>query len=690
MPLCYHASFMAQGARVGGSASVPTERLAPPRTAATLGLGLALAVASFALALAIYFPTLGNEWAYDDVDYINQAADAMAGKLGYGEVLLRPQGEHLVVGFRMALFATLAVFGFDALPLRLAVLLAHALAAAMVGLLAYHYAPSRVAAFTATLVYVGACGMSSMWIWFPSGSTVPFAFVALTGAMLLLAHRQRLGVGRARWLAGAAVLVALLTESTTVPLVALPAAIDELERRRAGAGRWSLGAFTVGLLVAGGATAAIAATAYSRTFGPSVSLDVAAGLPRATFLLAVAPFRLLFPGVGVLAGDPGVRTGALGALLGLAVATPALALMLATWRRGAPALAVVAAACLVGPAGWLLLVGLGRSQSSYWELYVADRYFFPLLVPVALLAGAVAHTALPALRAWPRRHRLALGGLLLVFLGAELVLHRRAAIGRIPFDVYAAHERRFEMLQRLADRLEEAALALPPGAPPLHVPDTDLAFPDLHNGRFSTRVLVHVMTDGAGGRLRLGSEQVSESDQAILDPLFREWAVEVGEPPPHRRIRNGRLVDPREVRVVDFRQSAFDHAVGGGFSAWEGEHRWMGADGELRLRLVCPILRFLLRFPESIAAEVPGGVVRLRVTATDDALGLEVPLGELEVRGGDSTHSLDAGPLIRRTGAGRDVTLHLRADRTWVPAEVLEGSQDERELSVMFLTAGCF
>jgi hypothetical protein len=641
-------------------------------------------LAPLLLALAIYYPTLGSSWAYDDVDYINQAADAMAGKVGFWEVLLRPQGEHIVAGFRLALFATLSVFGISALPLRLAVLVAHATSAALLGLLARRYGGSTAAGLVAALVYVGACGLSSMWIWFPSGSTVPFAMVALTSAMLVLACRDRLGTRRARWIAVAAVVLALLTESTMVPLVALPAAIDELERRRAGAGRWSIGAFTLGLLLAGGAIGALAATMYSKTFGPSVSLDVVEGVPRAAFLLLVAPFRLFFPAIPVLAGHEGVRTGILGSLLGIAVAAPCFALLLALWRRGAPRLAGVAAACLVGPAGWLLLVGLGRSRSSYWELYLADRYFFPLLVPLALLCAAVATSLAPHLTSWTRQQRWALGALLLTFVGAELALHRRGAIQRIPFDVYAAHEARFAQLERLADRLEEAALALPEGEAPLQVPDTDLQFADLHNGRLSTRVLLHVMSDRAGGRLQLGGPEVSERDAAILTPLLGHWSVEVGEPPPYRGIVQGRLVDPRLVTHVDFATASFDDRVGGGFSGWEGAHRWMGADGEVNLRLVSSVLTFDLALPEQAAAIVPGQKIRLDVTASDTGLDLVVPLGHLDVLPGRRTYTLDAAPFIQRIGAGREVKLLLRADHTWKPTEAFPGVIDDRDLSVMF------
>jgi hypothetical protein len=158
----------------------------------------------------MYFPTLGSSWAYDDIDYINQAADTMADRQGFLDLLLRPQAEHIVAGFRIVQYASLKLFGVAAFPFRLLVLIAHATSAFFLGLLAWRYSRSAAAALAAGVTYAGACGFSSMWIWFPAGSTVPFAMAALTGGLVALAWRQYLGIGRARLLAGAAVVAALL------------------------------------------------------------------------------------------------------------------------------------------------------------------------------------------------------------------------------------------------------------------------------------------------------------------------------------------------------------------------------------------------------------------------------------------------------------------------------------------------
>ncbi|HEV8630428.1 MAG TPA: hypothetical protein VGV61_08930 [Thermoanaerobaculia bacterium] len=674
-----------------GAAAI--EPVVTRRRRGTRAVAARLGVLALGLALLLYYPTLRNSWAYDDIDYINQAADALARKQGHGYLatLLRPQGEHIVSGFRLLLFASLKLFGIAALPFRLLVLIAHAASAVFLGLLARRYSSSAAAAVAATTLYVAACGLSSMWIWFPSGASVPFATAALTAAMLALAHRHRLGQRRARLLAGAAVVVALFTESTLVPLVALPIVIDEHERRQEGAGRFSLGAFTLFCLGAAVGMAALVSSLSTRTFGPHLRPSLVHGLPSAAFLMISAPLRLAFPGLAIAPSEPGPRTAVVGSLLGLVVAAAVSALLLVLWRRALPRLAVVAALCALGPLGWLVLVGSGRWRSNYWDMYEADRYYFPLLVPLALLAGAVAATAPARLGSWPRRQRLALAALLVVALGSELVLHRRAMLGEIRFGVYAAHEARFAQLQVLARLLEQTAATLPADEPPLSLPDAQLWFPDVHNGYLGTSVLLEVCARGGGSRLRLGGARVSARDARLLNPVLEDWAREVGEPLPYLTVdASGQITDAHLVRMADFRRGPDAGTVVSGFYDWVNGSRWMGKRGELRVTLTSPGLSFVLAAPMDQLRAAGIAELDVAVTAVDEATARAVPLGMLKVNTpGIQLHRLDATPFLSGLGDGRRVHLVLAAHRTWRPVDVLPASSDPRELSIMVLAAGC-
>lgn len=633
------------------------------------------------LALLLYFPTLGSSWAYDDMDYINQAADAMAGERGFFEVLFRPQGEHIVAGFRLILYASLKLFGIEALPYRLLVLLAHAASAFFLGLLARHYSGSDAAGLATGVVYVGACGFSSMWVWFPSGGTVPFALALITGGLLALAKRGR----HARLIAGTALVAALLTESTLAPMSALLLLLDEYERRRHGRPRSPVGLFSVFCVVATVAIAGLASYLYTKTFGPGLDLSLRHGIPRSAFLLLVAPFRLFLPGVPIQGWEPGAATAIKGSLLGLAVGVPILALLFLLWRRGIPRLAWIAALLAVGPLGAVGLVGLGRWRTSYWELYYADRYFFTLLVPVSLLAGAVAVSVSERLRT--PRARAVLLLFLAVFLLAELFLHRRAMLHRIPFGVYEAHEARFEQMERLAHRLKEASQALPAGAPPLQVPDATIWLPEVHNGHLNLRTILHAVGGGPGERLRLVEGPVSERDAEILNPVLEAWATEVGEPLPYLSIRDGELVDAHTIAFVDFRREEHAKETLSGFHSWEGTYRWMRKKGEIGLVLRCREVAFVLATSPEALQEGP---LEVQVTVVDEQTRFAAPIGKIRMKKPEPrNYPLDALPFLVRLGAGRRVRLTLESDRTWRPVDRIAGSGDTRELSVQVQATGC-
>ncbi|HVS00716.1 MAG TPA: hypothetical protein VMW27_29115 [Thermoanaerobaculia bacterium] len=666
-------------------AGAPSER--PETAGLSFRFALGLAAVVLAIALFHFWPTLGVSWAYDDIDYINHAISVMSGDWGFWETLIRPQGEHVVAGFRLALYAHLKMFGIDPRPFRALVLLMHAASGFFLGLLALRYSGSRPAGIASGAAYVAPCGFSSMWVWFPSGSCVPFALAALTAAMAVLAWRQSLGVRRSRVLAGLLVLVALANESTLAPLVALPMMIDEYERRREGA-RGPVGVFSLFCAVVTVTAAGLSSWLYRRTFGGQFSINVMKGVPRAAFLLLVAPFRFFFPGLfpGV---DPGAETALVGTTLGLVIAAPVLALLLGLWRRGVPRLVHVAALSTLGPLGTVGLVGLGRWTSSYREFYDADRYFFTLLIPVSLLAGAVVAELAPRLRGWPRYQRLAIFALLVVFLGVELKLHRRAMLNRIPFDVYGLHAKRWDQLQKLAERLDAAARALPPGAPPLTVPDVPLVFSDVHNGQILSGALVHVLGRGEP-RLRLGDRRVSDRDARLLNPILDAWARDIGEPLPYLTVDDGELVNARVVSKIDFRAGPHNRSVVSGFYGWENGYRWMAGEGVLRLSMLTPRLHLVLVAPLAALRQADPGIreMTVAVSAFDEASGFRADLGELRITSdGAQAFEIDNSPFLRSLGAGRTIQLGLRARPVWTPAKVM-GSADTRYLTVQVLYAG--
>src|SRR6185295_3937648 len=418
----------------GGELRAATVPAPSRRRGLRLGVPVALAAVVFAVGFIQLFRTFRLPFAYDDLDCLNLAADVMAGKAGFWAVAFRPHNEHLMPLLRMAFHASAAWFGIDATPFRLAVFGAHLLTAWFLGLLALRYSGRAAAAMAAGLAYVLPCGLSSMPLWVLVASGIPIGLLGVAGALLALAHRETLGVLRARLLAAAGCLWTLAAASGLMPLLVGPLLLDEYERRRAGGARRSLGPFAVFCLSAMGACALATAVLYARVYRHAPEVNLLRGFPRAGFLLVIAPYRYVLPGLGLPLAGSRLGNLILWSSLGVVFAAPAAALLVALWRRGAAPLGRVAILTAVGPLGALLLVGAGRWNWWYGELYEADRYFFTLLLPLALFAGAVAAAVAERLPDWTWRQRAAIAGLCLAALGAELALHRRALLGRVPFD----------------------------------------------------------------------------------------------------------------------------------------------------------------------------------------------------------------------------------------------------------------
>ena len=656
------------------------------RRFAVLALGAAALIGLF-----LYAPTFGSGYAYDDIDYLNHAADVLAGRASFWGVPFRPQGEHFVPVLRLLLTASARLFGTNATPLRLLVFASHVLSALFLALAARRLLRDDVAGLAAGVLYVLPCGFSSMWLWFPSGGCVPIGIAGVTGALAAIVHADTLGRRRAGLLAAAGCVFALACDNSLVPLLSAPFFLSVVERRRAGDRRLVSGLET--FLVSLAALALLATRLfYTRLTGVALHTEPIAALKRFAFLACAAPFRYLFPGpsvvrpLGITEWFPKMES-AFGVLIALAAAAVLLAVLTPASRRGA----VAAVATLPAGIGFLALVGVARWNFSYEELFDGDRYFFPLLVPASLLAAA----AVAAIRERLRGNRelaLALVSIGFAALGLETVLHRRAMVSRVSWDVYAAHEKRLATLTRLAGMLADAARALPPDAPALAVPDTNLFFPEIHNGRISTRFLLTISnrrpTPAPRSRARPGRRA------GCLDPEWRlrrlgtrdrrETLVrrrersDPGPPPPGsrglRHLRAGRGRRLRVLRVVPA------DAVDG--SARRRPRRSSTAP-KLRVEFACPV--------DALAARAAAGARAGDRRSLEDAGGGEPDTSRHDPARGTPRGAPTTSRCRRTSGPGTGTTRSGSCSRrrsTWRPAGVLAGSRDERDLSVEVFRIG--
>jgi hypothetical protein len=638
----------------------------PEAPAISVRYALALIVLAATLSLALYVPTFRNSWAYDDISYINTSANVLAGRLSLTSALLLAHNEHVVPAFRLLFLVYLKLFGLNVVVWRVMTALVHAASAVFVALLAWRYSGKARAGAAAAITYVAPCGFSSMFIWFPSGAAVPLAFAALTGASALLAWRNHLRARRI--IAGIAVVGALLTWRSFAPMAFLPAIIDEIERRREGA-RGPIGAFSFFCL---GAVLSVVLAGMGLITEHEKS-SVVHGLPRAIFLVLVAPFRFFFPGLSIAGDDSGRSTALLGSTLGVAVGAVVILLLVALWRRGVPPLAHVAVFSTIPPLCVLFLIGFFRVGWTYLEIYELDRYFFPLLIPIALLSGAIA--ASTSLADWPRFARITFALALTACVTAEIGLHRRAMLRLVPFEVYAAHGRCFAALDRLVHRLESAG--------PIEIPHDRLWCAGLSD-RVDSAVLTNVLSDGK--RLRLGGAHV---DEQRLNPLFDEWAREIGEAVPFVRVIDGRLINTHYPTTVDFSKEPSDGSIIG-FRDWERPFRWMGRRGELFVMLASSDLELRLAAPVSDLrrAHPAWTSIPVHVSLVDTETGFVAPLGVIEItEDGVHDYRLPTSPMTSHGGIGLIVQITLDCDRVWKPSEVY-GTADRNDRTIQVFSAG--
>ncbi len=646
-------------------------------------------VAAALVGTALYFPTFRASFAFDDMDYLRDAAATLAGKVSYWSVVFRPQGEHFLPVLRILIHASARWFGTDALAFRLLIFVCHVTAAFLVGLIARRYLTAE-AGVTAAFAYVAAGGFSSLWVWFPSGGSVPIGLVGITGALAALAYQDSLGAFRARAIAVVGVVLAALSENTLVPLLAAPALLDEYERRKKGGSR-PPGLFAAFCLSFAAACVVLTSVYYERLTGNRISVHPRAAVARAVFLLLVAPFRYFFPGLSLPRPLGALETFPfIACLFGVVVSLAFAAALVLTFRRECRALTAVALLTACGSAGFIALVGLGRWKTSFEGLYDADRYFFPLLIPFSMLMAVLMHGIRSRAASLRVGHRVLLWSLLFATLLVELLLQRTALVRRISWNVYAVHQVRFRQLVQLGHLLSAASLELPRSQPPLEFPDTGFGLPDVHNHLISARFLLYVANRDRDMRIRLVDPPVPPRDERILNGVFDRWRRQVGPQAPSLSIVRGDLVDSGAAADVDFRISPRDLDVVGGFYAWEGVSRWMAERGELRLRMGGTNLRLLLatywsaihkRYPERTPP-------RITVALTESDSRRSVTLGVLTITAdGIEAYSLPVPESFASAARGREVHLTLESDQTWRPIDVLPGSGDGRDLSIRLFRA---
>jgi len=169
-------------------------------------------------------------------------------------------------------------------------------------------------------------------------------------------------------------------------------------------------------------------------------------------------------------------------------------------------------------------------------------------------------------------------------------------------------------------------------------------------------------------------------------PSIRESAIPESPLSEEQSVVERRPLPPPSSRCyVDFRRAAHTSEVVSGFHPWDVDSRWLGESGELRLRAAAGNLYLLAAaHPGSLMPNGRPLTVRVALRAAEDAN--EVELGQLAFdKPGIQERVLSVSDELLNRVLNQEVRLILRSDRTWIPAETIPGSGDERRLSIQFL-----
>ena len=142
---------------------------------------------------------------------------------------------------------------------------------------------------------------------------------------------------------------------------------------------------------------------------------------------------------------------------------------------------------------------------------------------------------------------------------------------------------------------------------------------------------------------------------------------------------------------VDFRKRPHAAEILRGFHQWDGSGRWIGRRADLALQMISDRTTFVLTVPlGALRRRRPDWVsLEVRVRLEEPGTGRVADLQPIVIdRDGPFEYFRQVPEPFASVVRGRAVRVVLECDRTWVPAEVLEGADDVRELSVFVLQAG--
>lgn len=572
------------------------------------------------LALLVLWMARGTfalPYLSDDFEHGQLLAEIRAGLRPAGDLFAVPfHGQTLVLLRLLFWFGTLAG-GMSLAGVRIAVCLVHAAGAAGCAILCARWSGSKFAGFLAGTLYAGALGFVNEQIWWPSSA------IFCLGASFFVLALVALEEDSLLWTVLMLIVAALGLNGVLGPALILPAYAWITGRRRAAR---VLLAVILALL-------ALAFWQQTRTHGRE-SLDFSLrALELGGWLILTAPFRF-FAGFTAFA-IPGFRT----ILDWSPVAW--LPLLVSGWKLRARYGRVL---LLVWTPPVMLSIMVGLARANYPDrfgpgaLYVADRYYYFFLFPLATQSILALHTM-----RWPR-------WIVPVILTGALIgsdAHFRANVVLGHFDAGAHAE---DQVRALAEAIRTSVVR------PLLLADVPIPVDGANQNRLTLAFVIYAQYPRGIPGVRVVRGPLDAREKAIEEALLRPWL----RPTPSR---------------IDFKNASYEEDLDSGFSWWEPPFRWMGrqaslhliaAPGDLAIRAYAPVDQ--LRRPIHVAVAVNGSAIGMLAIGSPGTQDYRLRFPELT--------------------PGSKANITLTSDFIWHARDIFRDSLDERDLSIAISSIG--
>jgi hypothetical protein len=618
-------------------------------------------------SLIVFWEVFPLSYALDDMDQLAVLATMRSGHMPFYLFLLRPHNEHLVPLLRLLFWAATWVSGIDALAARITVLLVHVAGAMACALLTSYVSRNRLAPWLAGTMYAGAAGFAGSVVW--EITIACFSISAMLLYFALVAVARPSGHGKAALSASLALVLASCggMPGAAIAAMSIPAYILIANPKLAW-GRWRamLAYLLLSILILLGASLNL------RHWGVSPTLRLS-GLLGGGWLILTAAFRFLMAWIplpdGELAQSP-LRVA------GWSVVAWAILLISSYWLEKKTKNLLIA--LWAGDCVFVLLIGLGRSDFSLFELFVTDRYYYFFLLPLSIQAGAVAALWISRLTARNYAAKPLVAFVVVFLIAAGLVGSREKLHQRILWTIWELHKKALLRGKALV-HLAAARASVQHRSRDLLLSDGGIPFDGVHKDRiaFSTLFFAEFPKGVPGVKWLYGEPGIPSIDASVENQLLDEWSQAFGTASPVCVV-NGTLQDVRAIGWVDFGKGAFDHAIVRGFHAWERPFRWMTRSGTVRLKGDGGALVIRAQAPLSLLRKKWPDLRSLRAEVHVDSRWV----GEITITREEEQefHISLPAETQSRLSPTHPIDVTLRSELTWTGADV--HITDDRELSL--------